>query len=135
MADIAWCHTCRGEFVASVGTCPDCGVALDDEEPVTVDQRTADPVVPFNIHGMPLEERRLLETLLAQREIPHVTDRATDELRVGSRHASTTENLLGEVAAIVETAGDDAVAVPASTARSRLKQLLTFTDRWGRPDS
>jgi hypothetical protein len=53
---LRWCPSCGGEFIASVTTCPDCGVALSDE-PLTLPLVDEVAVVRIDLGGWTDEAR------------------------------------------------------------------------------
>jgi hypothetical protein len=55
-SDLRWCPSCGGEFIATVTTCPDCGVALSDE-PLTLPLVDVVPVVSIDLSGWSPETR------------------------------------------------------------------------------
>lgn len=55
-SNLRWCPSCGGEFIATVATCPDCGVALSDE-PLTLPLVQAVPVVPIDLSDWSDETR------------------------------------------------------------------------------
>ncbi|CAN5746730.1 hypothetical protein BH20ACT2_BH20ACT2_09770 [soil metagenome] len=104
-----WCPSCRAEYVAGVGVCADCDIALVDDAPLPpADAAAGAEQLGYELAEWSTESRVLLERLLTGHGVVHAWEAAT--LVVRADDEARADALIDQVEASNEPALDPDLA-------------------------